>query len=103
MFSVTQDYYISSNNRMILNNESERTRKEARLVLVLDKRSAYLEKYEHVIVAIIGHLWYTFKWYISTRRSFIFAYINGNTSNILWSYTSTLLTCLHGMVLNKAL
>jgi hypothetical protein len=50
---------------MILNNELERMTKEATLVLVLDKSSAYLEKYEHVIIAIIGHLWYTFKWFIS--------------------------------------
>jgi PP-loop superfamily ATP-utilizing enzyme len=47
---------------MIMNNELERLRKEARLVLALDKRSVQLAAYDDVVVAvIIDHLSYIFK------------------------------------------
>jgi hypothetical protein len=44
-----------------VNNELERLRKEARLVLALDKRYVYLAEYDVVVAITAGHLQYILK------------------------------------------
>jgi hypothetical protein len=61
MLSVTQDY-VASKDWMIVNNELKRLRKEARLVLALDKRSVQLAEYDDVVLitySVASILWYT--------------------------------------------
>jgi hypothetical protein len=69
MLAVTQDY-IASTDWMIVNNELERLRKEARLVLALDKRSVHLAEYDVVVAIIAGHLQCILKWCLNILAYF---------------------------------